>query len=273
MTGRLRGVRAKIERADECVQNLNNEIRAFVGADPRPYLIVKEFENDARDYVFKVRRARAIPDRFAVLAGEIIHHLRSSLDHLFCALVERAGKKVQRGHAFPICASKKEFRKACEKGAIKDIAASAAEIVTRVQPCNASTTPRDTILSAVREMNNVDKHHLLLVTAATAMLGDTVTIGDHSSVPMLDVHGNPPRIIGMGPPETIEVTENYKEFWRINLATPTPQFEANADISIAVAFSECGLAKHIDLTKVLPAMVAGITHTINEFRGEFDADD
>ncbi|HVJ76958.1 MAG TPA: hypothetical protein VM620_03940 [Hyphomicrobium sp.] len=269
MAGRLRGVRAKIERADECVKNLNLEIRRFLGSDPKPYLVIKELENEARDYIFKIRRINEPPDRFAVLAGEIIHHLRSSLDHLFCALVERAGNTVKIGHSFPICASKKEFRKACEKGAIKDIRASAAKIITRIQPCNASPTPRDTILSAVREMNNTDKHQLLLVTTATAEVGQNIDILSVGQ----DIAGDIPAIIRFGPSRIIEITEDDKEFWRISLDTPTPGFEADADVAVAVAFRDCGLAKLIDLTKVLPGMVAAITHTINEFRGEFDPDD
>ena len=138
MVDLLRGCRAKIERANEGVNNLNNEISSFIGSDQKPYTIIREPQNNARDYVFIARLERDVPDRFAVLAGEIIHNLASSLDHLFAALVLRATNTVEKWHQFPVYTAKKEFRNACEKGAIKDVSPKAREILTAVQPCNAT---------------------------------------------------------------------------------------------------------------------------------------
>ncbi len=197
MTGLLRGCRAKIERANECIQNLNREITAFLVSDPPPYTITKEMQNDARDYVFLVRLDRCIPDRFSVLAGEIVHHLASSLDHLFAALITRNGHTVEKRHYFPIYTSTKEFRKACEKGLIDDISPAAQEIVRSVQPCLASSTPRDTILAAVKKLNNTDKHQLLIVVAAAAAIGDQITVGYPG---MVDINGNLVNIIRLSPP-------------------------------------------------------------------------
>jgi hypothetical protein len=78
----LDGISSKIQRAEENIKNLSTEIDAFVLANPNPYRIVKEFQNEGRDYVFKGFGELDVPLRFAAICGEIIYLLRSSLDHL-----------------------------------------------------------------------------------------------------------------------------------------------------------------------------------------------
>ena len=267
----LRGCRAKIERAHECVKNLNTEIDGFLSADPPPYTIARELEKNSRDYVFIVRATKSVPDRFAVLAGEVVHHLASSLDYLFGALVTRAGNAVEKTHYFPIYTKTREFRIACDKGAISHISPAAQKLVRLVQPC-FTPTPRDTVLAAVKELNNIDKHRLLLVLLAAGRLGDNIRIGREDEV-MVDIHGQPPRIVGFGDASMVEVTKDGEEFFRIKLAAPTPKFEANAEFAAQVVFAQCGLTKLVPIADALPAMVAGVTHTINLFREEFALDD
>ena len=128
ITNLLRGCRAKIQRADECVKNFNREIDAFLGANPKPYVVTAELKDNSRSYVFSARLLVDLPDRFAVLSGEVIHHLRSSLDHLFAALILKSGHTIEKRHQFPIHTNVKEFRKACKDGAIQDISISAQKI-------------------------------------------------------------------------------------------------------------------------------------------------
>jgi hypothetical protein len=267
LTGLLRGCRAKIERANECIINLNSEITAFLASDPAPYSVTREFRNDGRSYVFVGKSEKPVPDRFAVLAGEIVHHLASSLDHLFAALVIRNGNTVERKHSFPVFTSEKEFNKACGKGIIRDISVSAQRIVRSVQPYQ-NKTPTDTILFGVKELNNADKHRLLLVLAAVGAIGNKISIGADA-----DASGKTIRIVSLGDPTPVEINENGAEFFRIDLAEPAPQFYANANIAVQIVFARCGAAKLIPLTNLLPGMVAGVTHTINLFRNEFDSDD
>ena len=271
MAGLLRGVRAKISRADECANNLSAEINRFLTSDPTPYAISKALQENATEYVFHVELRRQVPDRFAVLAGEVVHHLASSLDHLFAALVVRAGNTIERHHYFPICTSTEAFRRACEQGAMDDISPAAQRLIESVQPCH-TPTPRDTILAAVKELNNTDKHRLLLVLATAGSVGSTISIG-RQGTEIRDINGGLPSIVALGSPELVQLTNGRVEFFRIGLGTPTPQFEAETDFAAQIAFAQCGLAKLVPLTSVLPAMIAGVSHTISLFRAEFDDDD
>jgi len=262
----LLGIRAKIERADESIKNLNAEIAAFVGSDPPPYAVTYELQDDSTQYVFLARSVRDVPLRFAVLAGEIIHQLASSLDYLFCALVSVNGKTVEKRHFFPIYTAQKELRKACDKGAIDDISVSAQEIIRSVQPCT-TPTPRDTILAVVKELNGIDKHRLPLVLATVGTTGREINLGGTGA----DINGNIPAIVGFGSAKPVEIGKQKTEFFRVKLATPTPDFYAKTDFTAKIAFAQCGLAKLVPLTDILPAMLAGVVHTINLFHSEFDA--
>src|ERR1700694_3709013 len=83
MSHPLDGRWAKIERANENIKNLEAEISAFV--QPDPYTIAGNVNHQTKECTF-VANAKTIPLKFSVLVGEIIHHLRSSLDHLIWAL-------------------------------------------------------------------------------------------------------------------------------------------------------------------------------------------
>jgi hypothetical protein len=253
-----------MERASECINNLNVEIASFLTSDPPPYSVAKEFRDGGRRYVFVGKSERAVPDRFAVLAGEIVHHLASSLDHLFAALVIKNGKPITREHFFPIYTSDTAFQVACAKGKIREISLNAQKLIKSVQPCYAPN-PKDTILAAIKELNNIDKHRLLLVLTSVGTIGQEIEIGGG-----LDVHGNTVAIVSLGDPTPVEILRSGVEFFSIGLAEPAPQFYANADIDAQIVFAQCGLAKLIPLTRVLPGMLAGVSHTINLFMSEFE---
>ena len=91
----LAGCWAKVKRAKECIKNLNVEITAFLGSEPKPYRVVGKQDEQTGEYAF-IASCPSLPPRFAVLIGEIIHHLRSSLDHLLCALVTQNGASITK---------------------------------------------------------------------------------------------------------------------------------------------------------------------------------
>lgn len=103
----LSGVRAKLNRTDEQAVFLDAEWRAFrdnadaygveFEADPEPYC-----------YVVRLKVFKPVPLRLSVIFGEIIHNLRSALDHLVCRLVESYGGIVDR-QSFPIYANEADF--------------------------------------------------------------------------------------------------------------------------------------------------------------------
>ena len=81
----LDGCRAKLARAHETIQTLKQEIAIFEQPSAPPFRVARE--NVGNEFVFRVYGNPELPLRFSVLAGEVIHHLRSSLDYVVHALV------------------------------------------------------------------------------------------------------------------------------------------------------------------------------------------
>jgi hypothetical protein len=260
MSDLLIGCRAKIQRAEENIQNLNGEITAFLAAHPKPYRIVREFRNNGRQYAFVAFGNPTVPPRFAVLAGEIIHHLRSSLDHLICALVKKQGGTPTRKHQFPIYTSAKKFDEACANGLIKGVSVSAEKLIRSVQPYT-SKTPDDTGLYVIQQYDNLDKHQLLIVSCTVLAIGDQIAI--NPKVPGI-------AITGMTPPNMRKVNENGVVVFSIDLANPATdaEFEAEANLVHQIAFEKCGRQDFAEITHILTGLLQGTVGTIDLFSDE-----
>src|SRR5437868_13120429 len=109
------GCSAKIHRADHSIHQLAAETAAFAEANLRGYRIVSEGDADTKTIVVKLYGDDTpIPPCFAVVAGEIIHHLRSALDHLVYALGARQEPNMpdrwRQELSFPIKGHPKAFK-------------------------------------------------------------------------------------------------------------------------------------------------------------------
>lgn len=265
----LDGCWAKVERAEEHIQVLNNEIAGFLSSNPKPYEVGGEHRKNGRQYALTIRATKSVPLRFAVIAGEVVHHLRSSLDHILHALIVHNKGTPSRNNQFPLCATETGFEQACNSGLIKGTSRTAKKLIRSVQPYT-STAPDDTILYVVNEYDILDKHRLLIVVCAVAEMGDVVNVGVNQEV--LDRLGAPTKevaITGMGVPRLRRVTKKGTIFFTIDLAKPTPEFEAKNDPIVQIAFDKSGRAKLQPVGKILSAMAAGTRDTIKRFEGEF----
>src|ERR1039458_2121126 len=95
------GIATKIERADENIINLAREILQFFEKSKYPVFPNPDDQHwqEAVDYHCNLR----IPKRFSVLAGEIVHHLRSSLDHIVWIFSNESARRLhENALGFPI---------------------------------------------------------------------------------------------------------------------------------------------------------------------------
>ena len=77
----LNGAWEKVKRADENILSLEAEIDAYVESRPIEFVADGcEYAGSKKYAKWRVTSVKAMPDLFSVLTGEIIHHLRSSLD-------------------------------------------------------------------------------------------------------------------------------------------------------------------------------------------------
>jgi hypothetical protein len=161
----LNEIYEKLKRADENIGNLNLEIERFFQEGDYPGIPQnnREMMLKAVDY----HRERPIPLRFSVLAGEIIHHLRSALDYLMWQLSsEEYRRKCSTFIQFPVCRHRptKEKELARYNGMIKGITHPVfRQFIDGLQPYKSTDCVSNEPLLILHKMDIADKHQSLVL--------------------------------------------------------------------------------------------------------------
>jgi hypothetical protein len=93
------GCRAKIDRAKFHLEKLTSDVRA---AEGDLYGIVVYDDPNTGERVVKASLPKALFLGFSVVAGEVVHQARSSLDHLVWGLLTESGAPKGRKAGFPV---------------------------------------------------------------------------------------------------------------------------------------------------------------------------
>jgi hypothetical protein len=177
----LTGVHAKLDRAEEHMDALRDEIRPLMEA--LSFATFETRHNVLDDsYAVIMREAAALPVvRWGVVVGDICHNLRSALNHLVCALVP-AGQ-VHRRQQFPIFDTphswKSEFGGTKPEKMLDFIDPVHFALIESVQPYQQSTGMQR--LSLLERFSNNDKHRL--IHAAVTSLTDQPQITVQWAIP------------------------------------------------------------------------------------------
>jgi hypothetical protein len=113
--------------------------------------------------VYYVARTWHVPDHVALIAGDVLHNLRSALDYLVYALIRANGKTPSTSAGFPIFdhepVSQKEKNWFDEK--IKDIPDTAQDVIRFLKPYKGG----DDRLWRLHQLDIIDKHRLRFAIA------------------------------------------------------------------------------------------------------------
>lgn len=166
----IEGIAEKLSRAKEDIANLRTDIATFF--EEGDFAELPEHDRELLLKAIEYHKNRVIPPRFAVLAGEIIHHLRSCFDHIVWHFSVGATDK-DKWIEFPVFDEQprktkdiERFDRKIEK--IKD--SRVIDLIKRLQPYNSSD-PVDYPLFIIHSFDIVDKHRELLLCVST---GSTV---------------------------------------------------------------------------------------------------
>ena len=161
------GIEARVERAGVLLDELELISKSFL-ADQQ-LLIVESQEGDRRVGVYTGKTGFA-PAEFSIRAGEIVHNLRSSLDHLVWQLVSISGQKPNRGNAYPIGKDAQGYDN-IKQTQLRGVPQAAREIIGCNQPWSAPGSGSN--LWSLCCMSNEDKHrHLPMVVVIPSGLRD-----------------------------------------------------------------------------------------------------
>jgi len=165
------GIFEKLKRADENIVNLKVEIDAFISSGEYP--VIPHPNSEVWQKAVDYHRNKLVPKRFSVLAGEIVHHLRSSLDHIVWHFSSDDARKKPNGLEFPMFEAEpleeNEIKNYNRK--IKGITSpDVRKLIKDLQPYSAGADVADDPLLIIHNMDRFDKHRELAIVISTAFV-------------------------------------------------------------------------------------------------------
>lgn len=160
----MRGIRLRLERADEHLAFLKDKRRSFLEDERRD--IIGSYEADTSEYVFRITGEPPAIE-WALRTSEFAHHLRSALDNLVWALVYLRGNTGHRQTKFVIATTEDAWKRSTTTtkrwtDALRGLLPEDRAIIQALQPYErgeylATSHP----LAHLARMSNVDKHLLM----------------------------------------------------------------------------------------------------------------
>jgi hypothetical protein len=164
----LAGPIAKLDRAKTHFQALNRSLGAFKRSKTHDFVVTK-FDPDTGEKVvhLKILKEPKNPE-WGLLLGDMVHNLRSALDHLVWQLVLLNGEKPRRQNQFPIIRTKAEYWEATGNRSesardrmLVGVSEDHRAFIDLVQPFNARNVPEGTSLAVLSWLSNADKHRVV----------------------------------------------------------------------------------------------------------------
>jgi hypothetical protein len=160
-------IRVKVERAKKHLRDLATEILALEHTD----IIISDVDFDVLHHPIALLHAAPGPTRVPTLsfdvvsiAGDVVHNLRSALDHLaqHLAIVGSASlsDKELRQIEFPIAETPAKYE-ADKARKVKGMRLEAIEAIDRLKPYKGGNDA----LWRIHELDNIDKHRALFTVA------------------------------------------------------------------------------------------------------------
>jgi hypothetical protein len=167
--------RDKLVWAEEHLIALDQEMDAF--AEKNPFTARAEIDRQARRIRVFADEHLAVPDRWSLIVGDIVHNTRSALDHLIWALSSRGpvrpttegAKRIQ----FPISTKRDDYlgvetpkpRHGQRERCISFLEPGARAIVDGLQPYLDGKRAHDHLLAVLDRLSSEEKRRKLPVAA------------------------------------------------------------------------------------------------------------
>jgi hypothetical protein len=169
MTGDLSGVDVKICRAKAHAADLTQRVKA--ATEPDRYAVVRQVNADGSVHSYFIDNPPQVPASWSAIVGDLLHNLRSALDHLAWQLVLLTGGTPDPlKTVFPIRYPGAVPAAAPEIYGLDTTHPAAFDILRAVdllQPYHTWNKGSTDLLWYVHDLNRIDKHRKLLV-AVTA---------------------------------------------------------------------------------------------------------
>lgn len=174
----LAGIRHKVLRSQSQLDSLRLDMNAFSDGVPPPYALGDpKISADRSRWVYPLKLRRPMPLMWAIVLGEIVHDLRSALDHCVHQLtLDNKGKELNHT-GFPISDKRANwvqmggkmtadnplgFASTCAMYQLRGVGKGVLDYIKRLQP-HQMANPHTSALWSLHLLWNQDKHRLLLL--------------------------------------------------------------------------------------------------------------
>ena len=256
---RLALVRLKIERADKHIDDLKTAVRSFF--DANPYKVSHRRDTDTRKLIYYVESAQPVPIIVAAIAGDALHCLRDTLDHLTqqLYLVGTGNAKGYRDQtSFLISKNAKDF-KSTLPGKVQGMRKDAVDAIRALEPYPGG---KGADLWTLHRLNNIDKHRLIL-TVGSAF--NSVNVGPLMTGEMEKAPGRaiPALDLFIRPADNLFPLEAGKE---LLIDPPDAQPNEKIQFRFDVAIHEPGLIEGQPIVETVVTFRARISDIVNAFK-------
>lgn len=249
---------SKIGRARQLKAELQKEVKSFF--DSQPYKIDTKLDPQSKRLIYYLVKADRVPEKIALITGDIIQNLRSSLDHLAYKLFTIGPGNGTDGHHiyFPIAKDFDQYE-GDKSRKTEGLTQQAKDLIDSVKPYKEGNN----ILWRIHELNNTDKHRLLVTVGASF---GSMDIGKHLQKSTTEAFPdiNTPAIpLFIKPADDLFPLKVGDELFVDGPnAKPIPDMQFKFDIVL----NEPGIVEGEPLIKVLQTMIDSIDSLVPMFK-------
>jgi hypothetical protein len=158
------GIRLKLTRARNEIEGLHAEFDSYL--DSQPYRPGVDFDPRTRILTLSANIQKASDPMWGVQVGEIVHNLRSALDHVVWELVILTTGRppaLPTKNQFPIFKSHDGFRTRGIDDQLRCVRQDAVDLIQSEQPYRTGNYLKHPLWH-LQELSNIDKHRTLHIT-------------------------------------------------------------------------------------------------------------
>jgi hypothetical protein len=176
----LAGCYAKLARAEQLIQELDRVNRRFFRRNTPVAEIVRDPATGSQQVL--ATNVKMPPVAHSIIVGDVLHNLRSCLDHLVYQLIlAHTGQgPMYRTYEFPIFVTDKKFEDNVNR-LLRDVSEDGVQRVRQVQPFTFAR-PTDTALYALNELSLIDKHRVPLLAVIRGRVSAMIAEDENTSI-------------------------------------------------------------------------------------------
>jgi hypothetical protein len=260
-------IQAKRDRAKKQLDELKAESKAFFASNP--YQIETKRDPQTKRCVYFLSHVAETPISIACICGDVVHNLRSTLDHIAHQLVLSNKQLPTRFTSFPVGddASKYASSKSQKVEGMSKVAIGA---IDALKPYKAGNDP----LWQLSKLDNVDKHRTLITVGSAFRSFDSTAFMQASMAKLMAERGRPepPRFppVFLMPKDRLFPLKAGTEIFT-DLPGSEPNKDATFQFELAFEEPEADLRNGVPIEETLSTMMREVEATFTHLRGFFKA--